>query len=161
MYKLVFVIAMMVVWLTVHLLQVEEEMAMKTLFQGKRAINRAAHAAAQQIDKVSLAEGIMRIDSTLASDEASRYLQANLLLDESGKPLEHSFLEHPVEVVVFEIINSDRSFPFYYRNDTYDFEVTLQRPGVILIAKIVYPRAFSIMGPIEWHIKGASELVMG
>lgn len=158
MYKLVLIVAMMIVWLSVHLLQVEEEMAMKTLFQGKRAVNRAAHAAAQQFDKTALSEGVLKIDSSSAKGAALLYLQANLLLDASLMPLHNSFLKDQVEVVVFDIINSDKSFPFYYRNDTYDFEVTLQRPGVIIIAKMEYPRRFSVMGPIEWNIKGRQSL---
>lgn len=161
MYKLVLMIAMMSVWLTAHVLQVEEEMAMKTLFQSKRAVNRAAHAAAQQVDKAALGDGIARIDEAMASDTAELYLQRNLHLDENGAPTADSFLENPVEVLVFEVVNAEQSFPFYYRNNTYNYETVLHRPGVILIAKVVHPRRFSVIEPIEWEIKGAAELIVG
>lgn len=161
MYKLVLMAAMMTIWLTVHVLQVEEEMAMKTLFQSKRAVNRAAHAAAQQVDKAALGDGVARIDEASAADAAELYLQRNLLLDENGVPLGNSMLQDPVEVLVFEVVNAEQSFPYYYRNHTYDYETVLQRPGVILIAKVVHPRRFSVMEPIEWEIKGAAELVVG
>lgn len=161
MYKLVLMVAMMVIWLSAHVLQIEEEMAMKTLFQSKRAVNRAAHAAAQQLDKEALGAGIARIDEALAEDAAELYLQRNLQLDENGVPLAGSFLRDPVEVLVFEVVNAEQSFPFYYRNDTYNYETVLQRPGVIMIAKVVHPRRFSVIEPIEWEIKGAAELVVG
>lgn len=161
MYKLVLIVAMMMLWLTAHLLQVEEEMAMKTLFLGKHAVNRAAHAAAQQVDKASLGDGIARIDKDAASEAAAFYLQQNLGLDSSGAPLPRSFLKSPVQVLVFDIINSEQPFPYYYRNEQYDYDVVLQRPGVVIIAKVEFPRSFSVMEPIEWNIKGTAELVIG
>ncbi|RJE87741.1 hypothetical protein D3P07_15685 [Paenibacillus sp. 1011MAR3C5] len=161
MYKLVLILAMMSLWMTVHLMQVEEEMAMKSLSQGKRAINRAAHAAAQQVDKAALSEGIIRIDESAASREAALYLQRNLQLDEGGRPLPNSFLRHPVQVLVFEVINSEERFPYRYWNPTYNYEVELRSPGVVIIAKVVYPRAFTVMEPLEWEIRGAAELVAG
>lgn len=160
MYKLVLIIAMMSVWLTVNLLQVEEEMAMKTLFLGKHAINRAAHAAAQQLDIEALGDGLMQIDPVAAAGTAAQYLQMNLSLDQDGVPIRHSFLRHPVEVLVFDVVNAEHSFPYYYRNDTYNYEVVLKRPGVVLIAKVIYPRAFQILDSIEWNIKGTAELVL-
>lgn len=161
MYKLLLIIVMMSVWIAIHLLQVEEELAMKTLFQGKHAINRAAHAAAQQLDPLALSDGVLWIAPDAAELAALQYLSVNLRLDEYGVPLPDSFLKHPVEVLVFEIINENKRFPYTYRNDRYQYEVTLQRPGVIIIAHLVYPRAFSVMKPIEWNIKGAAELITG
>lgn len=161
MYKLVLIVAMMTIWLMAHLMQVEEEMAMKTLFQGKHAVNRAAHAAAQQVDKEALGDGIARIDPDAASRAAVEYLRGNLHLDANGMPLERSFLKDPVQVLVFDIVNSDQSFPYSYRNEQYDFQVELKKPGVIVIAKVVFPRAFSVMERVEWNIKGAAELVTG
>ncbi|WP_138755179.1 hypothetical protein [Paenibacillus sinopodophylli] len=161
MYKLLLIVVMMSIWLSVHLLQVEEELAMQTLFQGKHAVNRAAHAAAQQVDAAALSEGILRLSPEAAADEAALYLQRNLLLDESGEPVAGSFLKERVEVEVFEVVNADEMFPYTYRNTAYDYEVTLHHPGVILIVHIMYPRGFQIMEPIEWHIKGAAELTSG
>lgn len=161
MYKLLLIVVMMTVWISIHLLQVEEELAMQTLFQGKHAVNRAAHAAAQQLDQAALGEGLLRISPDDAADAAAIYLQGNLRLDPNGVPLPGSFLKQPVELAVFEIVNAEQTFPYTYRNDTYKYEVTLQRPGVVIIVHIVYPRAFQVMEPIEWYIKGAAELVAG
>ncbi|SDX44661.1 hypothetical protein [Paenibacillus sp. CF384] len=159
MYKLVLVMLMMVVWMLLHALQTDEELAITALFQSKHAVNRAAHAAAQQVDAAALAEGRLHIDEIAASSAAGLYLQRNLQLDESGQPLPGSYLKEQVEVVEFQVINGDSAaFPYTYRNDTYDYKVTLHRPGVILIAKIVYPRVFTVIEPIEWMIKGAAEL---
>ncbi|RAP73840.1 hypothetical protein [Paenibacillus montanisoli] len=161
MYKLMLVMPMMVVWMLLHALQTDEELAVAALFQGKHAVNRAAHAAAQQIDTAALAEGRLQIDERAAIEAAALYLQRNLQLDESGRPLPGTYLREKVEVVEFKVINGDRSFPYTYRNDSLDYEVTLRRPGVILIAKVVYPRVFTVIEPIEWTIKGAAELTSG
>jgi hypothetical protein len=161
MYKLLLIVVMMTVWISIHLLQVEEELAMKTLFQGKHAVNRAAHAAAQQLDMEALGEGLLRLAPDKASSAAALYLRENLKLDEQGEPLQSSFLKHRVEVVVFEVVNSEHAFPYTYRNDQYNYEVTLKRPGVIMIIHLIYPRAFQVMEPIEWDIKGAAELIYG
>jgi hypothetical protein len=161
MYKLLLIVVMMTVWVSIHLLQVEEELAMKTLFQGKHAINRAAHAAAQQLDLEALGEGLLRLAPEEAAGAASLYLRENLRLDALGVPLPSSFLKHQVKVVVFEVVNAELAFPYTYRNAEYDYEVTLRKPGVIMIVHMVYPRAFQVMEPIEWYIKGAAELVSG
>lgn len=161
MYKLLLMVMMMSLWVSVQLIGIEEELAMKTLSQSKRAVNRAAHAAAQQLDKAALGDGELRIDGAAAAEAAMMYLGGNLLLDFHGNPLENSFLREPVEVLVFDIINGDETFPFYYRNDEHHFEAVLRRPGVVLIVKVVYPRAFRVLEPIEWEVRGAAELVAG
>ncbi|MDQ0063625.1 hypothetical protein J2T14_005847 [Paenibacillus harenae] len=152
---------MMTVWGSIHMMQVEEELAMQTLFLGKHAINRAAHAAAQQIDESALGNGELRIAPAEAATAAATYLQHNLRLNEAGEPLPDSFLREPVELAVFEIVNSEVTFPYVYRNDSYNYEVTLNRPSVVIIAKVAYPRAFRMLEPIEWYIKGAAELIEG
>ncbi|WP_053374322.1 hypothetical protein [Paenibacillus sp. FJAT-27812] len=161
MYKLLLIVVMMTVWISIHLLQVEEELAMKALFQGKHAVNRAAHAAAQQLDPAALSEGLLRLEPDAAANAAALYLQENLKLDAGGVPLPESFLKERVYVAVFKIVNADQTFPYAYRNDAYNYEVTLKRPGVIMIVHIAYPRAFRILDAIEWNIKGAAELVAG
>ncbi|MCM3631027.1 hypothetical protein M3194_27240 [Paenibacillus glycanilyticus] len=160
MYKLMLIVLMMTVWVSVHFLQTDEEMAMKLLYQGKHALNRAAHAASQQLDPAAMAAGILRIDPSAAEAAAAAYLQANLQLDGQGNPLPNSPVRERVNVLVFEVINDDHSFPYTYRNEQYDFEATLQRPGVVLIIHVVYPRAFTLLEPIEWDIKGISELTV-
>ncbi|WP_307476395.1 hypothetical protein [Paenibacillus harenae] len=161
MYKLLLILLMMTVWGSIHMMQVEEELAMQTLFLGKHAINRAAHAAAQQIDESALGNGELRIAPAEAATAAATYLQHNLRLNEAGEPLPDSFLREPVELAVFEIVNSEVTFPYVYRNDSYNYEVTLNRPSVVIIAKVAYPRAFRMLEPIEWYIKGAAELIEG
>lgn len=158
MYKLVLVLLMAVVWMLLHALQTDEEMAVAALFQGKHAVNRAAHAAAQQVDVKALGDGRLHINETAARAEAESYLQRNLMLEEDGDPLPGSYWKEPVEIVDFQVVNEDQLFPFTYRNDAFDYEVTLRRPGVVLIARLVYPRVFGVIEPIEWTIKGTAEL---
>ncbi|GLX66393.1 hypothetical protein [Paenibacillus glycanilyticus] len=160
MYKLMLIVLMMTVWVSVHFLQTDEEMAMKLLYQSKHALNRAAHAASQQLDPIAMADGVLRIDPAAAEAAAAAYLQANLQLDADGNPLPNSPVRERVTVLAFEVINNDRSFPYTYRNPQYEYEATLERPGVVLIIHVVYPRAFTLLGPIEWDIKGISELTV-
>ncbi|MEI7026964.1 hypothetical protein [Paenibacillus sp. y28] len=158
MYKLLLFTLLAGVVMLMQALQTDEELAMHTLFQGKHAVNRAAHAAAQQLDSEELARGRFRIDPMLAGDAAGRYLQANLLLDDSYQPVADSFLKSRVDVLAFEIINSGESFPYTYTNSAYGYEVTLQRPGVVMIIRMEYPRMFGILGPVVWDVKGTGEL---
>lgn len=145
--------------MVLHALQADEEIAMRALFQGKHAVNRAAHAAAQQVDLDQLKTGIVAIDSTAAKAAAALYLQRNLRLDAANEPLPGSFWRSRVEVVALEVINADQSFPYTYVHAGHDYEVTLQRPGVVMIIRLVYPRTYNVLGPIIWEIKGAAELV--
>ena len=158
MYKLVLVLLMAVVWLLLHAMQTDEEMAVAALFQGKHAVNRAAHAAAQQVDAAALGDGRLHIDETAARGQAGMYLQRNLQVDADGNPLPGTYWREKVEIVDFKVINDDHSFPYTYRNDQYHYEVTLHHPGVVLIVRIVYPRIFNVIEPIEWTIKGTAEL---
>ncbi|TYP68640.1 hypothetical protein [Paenibacillus methanolicus] len=159
MYKLLWILLMLASWMYAHALQVDEESSMKALYHGKHAVNRAAHAAAQQVDAEALAAGRLRIDPDAALREAAFYLQANLELDEEGNPLPDSYWREKVEVLVFRVINDDVAFPYTYRNAAYDYEVTLDRPGVVLMIKLKYPRVFAAMPPVGWVVKGTAELV--
>lgn len=158
MHKLLLLTLMAGIWTMLHALQIEEEMALRTFFEGKRAVNRAAHAAAQQLDSEALSEGIVRIDEEAALASALLYLRVNLRLDESLAPLPGSMLRDPVELAEFRVVNDDAAFPFTYRNAALDYEVTLREPGVILIIRIRYPRGFTVMEPLDWYVKGAAEL---
>jgi len=159
MAKLIFSVLMIVFWWMLHALQIDEEAAMRVVHEAKRAIDRAAHAAAQQVDREKLEMGIVSIDPNVAGQTALSYLSYNLSLDAGLEPLAGSFLRDPVEVIALEIINEDSSFPYTYRNPQYDYEVTLDRPGVVLIAHVKYPRLFGVLAPVEWNLKGAAELV--
>ncbi|WP_256761241.1 hypothetical protein [Cohnella sp. WQ 127256] len=159
MAKLVFSVLMIVIWWMLHALQIDEEVAMGTVHEAKRAVDRAAHAAAQQLDREKLEMGIVSIDSGLAEGVALHYLQGNLALDAELNPQPGTFLRDAVEVLAFDIVNEEVEFPYTYRNSLYNYEVTLDRPGVILIAHVKYPRLFGVLDPVEWDLKGSAELV--
>ncbi len=159
MYKLVLYVMLIVFDMTLLALQADEEMALNGLFEAKHGLNRAVHAAAQEQDERALADGIVSIDPERARAAAEQYLRWNLRLDRNNQPLPGTFLRSGVDVLVFEVVNSDRGFPFIYTNEDYDYAVTLYRPGVIMIIRVNYPRMFHALGPISWEIKGASELV--
>ncbi|MBB6672649.1 hypothetical protein [Cohnella nanjingensis] len=159
MHKLLFGVLMIVVWWMLHGVQMDEELAMGTLHEGKRAIDRAAHAAAQQVDRDKLEWGVLSISSAAARTTAMDYLQANLRLGTDLEPQPGSWLREGLEVRVFQVINEDVTFPYTYRNPEYGYEVTLDRPGVVLIAHMKYPRIFGILAPVEWDLKGTAELV--
>jgi len=159
MHKLLFGVLMVVVWWMLHALQWEEERAMGLLYEVKRAVNRAAHSAAQQADRDRLELGIPSIDPGLARAAADLYLQANLRLDRDFRPLPGSPLRDPPAILVFEVINGEHGFPYTYYNPEYHLRVTLKRPGVVLVVRAEYPRLFTVMDPVVWQIKGVAELV--
>lgn len=159
MYKLIAFMLLIGFVMLLHALQADEEIALQALFQGKRSVNRAAHAAAQQIDLQKLKEGIVSIDPEEAEQFAIYYLQSNLRLDAANEPLPGTFWRSRAEVLVFEIINEDRTFPYTYSNSAYDYSVTLQKPGVVMVVRLEYPRTYTVLGPITWEIKGAAELI--
>ncbi|PYI51621.1 hypothetical protein [Paenibacillus flagellatus] len=159
MYKLIAYVLLFAFVMLLHALQADEEVALQALFQGKRAVNRAAHAAAQQVDPDKLKEGIVSIDRAAAEASALQYLRRNLRLDEANEPLPGTFWRARADVLVFEIVNEDRTFPYTYVNSAFDYTVTLERPGVVLIVRLAYPPTYSVLGPIAWEIKGTAELV--
>jgi hypothetical protein len=159
MAKLVFSVLMIVIWWMLHALQMDEELAMGTVHEAKRAVNRAAHAAAQQLDREKLELGLLSINPEKAEEAIVTYLQENLSLNADLIPVAGSFLRDPVEVRVFEVINEGAEYPYTYRNSLYQYEVTLNRPGVVLIIHVKYPRLFGVLSPIEWDLKGTAELV--
>ncbi len=159
MAKLVFGILMAVVWWMLHALQIDEELAMNTLHEAKRAVDRSAHAAAQQLDRDRLETGRIALDPDLAEDAVHAYLRANLRLDADLSPLPGSLLRERVVIERLEVIGDDVTFPYTYRNESYDYEVTLMRPGVVLIAHVRFPRLFGVLAPIAWDLKGSAETV--
>jgi hypothetical protein len=159
MAKLVFSVLMIIIWWMLHALQMDEELAMGTVHEAKRAVNRAAHAAAQQLDREKLELGVLSINPEKAEEAIVTYLQENLSLNADLIPVAGSFLRDPVEVRVFEVINEGAEYPYTYRNSLYQYEVTLNRPGVVLIIHVKYPRLFGVLSPIEWDLKGTAELV--
>ncbi|OAS19232.1 hypothetical protein A8708_26325 [Paenibacillus oryzisoli] len=159
MYKLLLMVLMSVVFMSLYGLQTDEELAMHTVFQGKHGLNNAVHAAAQQSDEGKLAQGIHAIDETKAREAAMAYLQANLRLNAQNEPLSDTFLQSAVVVDLFKIVNEGEIFPYTYRDDSQDYSVTLERPGVIMFIRLVFPRTYTVLQPITWTIKSAAEMV--
>lgn len=159
MYKLILFILAGGFIMTVYALQIDEELAMHALFQGKHAVNRAVHAAAQQVDPDKLASGIYSINPSQARQAALAYLRKNLLLDGNNFPLPGTFLRTEIEVLALDVINETETFPFIYSRSEYVYQTVLQKPGVVMIIRLEYPRTYRILEPIVWEIKGAAELV--
>lgn len=158
MYKLVLFLASAVVIMALHAIQIDREASVHVLFRAKDAVNRAAHAAALQLDPFLLSEGVYAIDPLEAERMARFYLQENLKLDAGLQPLPGSFLQSEAEWLVFDVVNGDRSFPYTYEHETYDFEAVLYRPGVVLMVRIEYPRTYAFLPPISWVVKSVAEI---
>jgi hypothetical protein len=159
MHKLILSVLMFSFFMMMFALQTDEELAMHTLFHAKHALNRATHAAAQQVDLNRLAAGEHAVDPTAARAAAELYLRSNLRLDANNEPLPEAFLRAKVDVLVFEVINGGTMFPHTYTNETYQYEVTVSAPAVVMIIRVDYPRTYNVLGPITWEIKSASEMV--
>jgi len=159
MYKLVLYMLVLAFVMLLHALQTDEEVAMQTLFRAKHGVNYAAHAAAQQLDSERLANGVVALDPIRAENTAMQYLQRNLRLGTDNRPLPGTFLQARVDVVAFRVVNADEIFPYTYIHPPTGYSVVLNRPGVILIIRLEYPRTFTVMGPIVWDVKSAAEVV--
>ncbi len=159
MYKLILYLMLTVFAMTVYALEIDEQISMNALFQGKHGVDRAVHAAAQQTDAAKLARGIYSIDPLKARLAMDQYLQSNLSLDAQNRPLPGTFLQSPAVIEVFKIVNENENFPYTYTNAAYGYTVTLKKPGVILIVRMEYPGTYKVLQPIVWHIKGAAEIV--
>lgn len=159
MYKFLLLVLLIVFQMRLLALQLDEERAMLLLFELKHAVNRASHAAAQQLDPAMLAEGIRRIDEKRAEDVFLAYLQTNLRLNEDNRPLPGSMLKQPVEIAVFDVINGEVPFPYLYRDETFRLEVLLNGPGVVAIVRAEYPRIYNLASPVIWTVKGTAELL--
>ncbi|MFD2672524.1 hypothetical protein [Marinicrinis sediminis] len=160
MYKIILYVTLCVVCVLMGALQVDEEMAVRVLFESKHAVNRAAHAAAQQVNEDKLLAGVLSIDEQKADEVLKQYLFQNLRVGTDGEPLQTSYLDQKVEILLFEVVNESYSFPYTYQAPQYNFEVTLSKPGVVVVAEVSYPRTFQVLDPITWQIKGSSEMVM-
>lgn len=158
MYKLLLFLLLAAFFMSMHALQLDEEVALHALFQGKRAVNRAAHAAAQQLNPDKLAAGVRSIDPVRAEAAALQYLRHNLRLDGANQPLPDTFWKTRVDVLDFTVINEDSPFPYTYANPDLGYTVVLNRPGVVFAVRLEYPRTFRVLERIEWEIKGTAEL---
>ncbi|WP_409342603.1 hypothetical protein [Paenibacillus sp. MBLB4367] len=159
MYKLILYMFVLAFVMTLHALQTDEELAMQTLFRAKHGVNYATHAAAQQLDLERLAGGVVALDPARAEATALQYVQRNLRLDTANVPQPGTFFKARVDVLTCRVVNADETFPYSFVHPATGYSVVLNRPGVILIVRLEYPRTFSVMGPIVWDIKSASEVV--
>lgn len=159
MHKLLLLILVAAFLMEMNALQTDEELAMQALFQAKHALNAATHAAAQQIDETKLAWGTVTIDPENAEKTALHYLQSNLRLDNTNRPLPGTFWKGPVTVLSFTVIDESYVFPYVYTNPAYGYSAVFRRPGVAMIVRLEYPRIFQILKPVVWVVKSSSELV--
>ncbi|WP_438448498.1 hypothetical protein [Gorillibacterium sp. sgz5001074] len=160
MNKLLLYVLLAAFCISLMALQTDEELSMHTFFNVKHALNRATHAGAQQLDAAKLAEGIPDLDPVRARAETLTYLRANLRLDAELAPEPGSFLNAPVEIVALDVIGAGFTFPYVYEQPDYGYSVTLNRPAVVLLVRLRYPRMYNVMAPVEWVVKSASELVL-
>lgn len=160
MSKFVFIIMFAAVFMIMLTMQIDEELSIQTLFRGKYSLNRAVHAGAQQVDTEKLSQGTRAIDETKAYHTALTYLEANLQLDSHLRPLPDSQLQSPVQVEVFQVFNHQYTYPYHYTNARFGYNVTLYHPGVVMIIRLHYPRAFHTIAPMTWNIKACDELVV-
>jgi hypothetical protein len=159
MHKMLLFILMSLFYMTLYALQTDEEVAMHTLFRGKHGLNATVHAAAQQSDPVKLAQGVHAIDESKAQSFALQFLQSNFRLDANNDPLPGTFFRSRVEVLLFKVVNDQEAFPYTYIHPLFGYTVTLQKPGVIMLIRLDYPRTYSVLQPISWTLKAAAEMV--
>ncbi|RAU95074.1 hypothetical protein [Paenibacillus sp. YN15] len=160
MNKLLLFILLIAFCMSLFALQADEELAMHQYFDLKHGVNRAAHAGAQVLDRELLPEGKVDLDEVQARETALLYLRENLRLDEQLVPLPSAFLQGQVSVLVLDVIGAEHSFPYRYEQPAYEYSVTLNRPGVVVIIGVQYPRMYNLLKPVSWTVKGSAELVL-
>jgi hypothetical protein len=158
MYKLLLFVMLSVVFTMLSSIQIDQELSMNTFFLGKHSVNRAAHAAAQQIDLLKLSNGTYSIDENEARKVAIQYLQENLRLNENLEPQPNAYLKSKIEIKLFYVVNENVSFPYVFNDPTYQYTVTVKYPAVIMIVQLKYPQAYNLLPPITWHIKVVAEM---
>ncbi|MDF2936614.1 MAG: hypothetical protein K0Q90_1987 [Paenibacillaceae bacterium] len=160
MNKLLLFILLVGFCVSLFALQADEELAMHQYFDLKHGVNRAAHAGAQALDEDLLAEGKVDLDEVQAREMSLLYLRENLRLDESLLPLPGTFLQGQVSVLALDVIGAEQTFPYRYERPAYEYSVTMNRPGVVLIIGVRYPRMYNLLRPVNWIVKGSAELVL-
>ncbi|MCR8657058.1 hypothetical protein [Paenibacillus endoradicis] len=150
---------LLVIWLMMYTEQLDHELSMKAYYKGKQAVNRGAHAGTLQLDELQLSEGIFAIDPVMAYQMATEYMYANLRLDRNGNPTPQSFLKERVELLHFEVLDPSLTYPYEYSLSKYGYSTTFNRPAVVIVIRMKYPRIFSSNNPVEWNIIGSSQLV--
>lgn len=159
MYKLLWLLLIILSGTILQAQQFDEEVSLSALFQLKHAVNRATHAAALQVDAQQLSQGILAIDEVKAKTTFYRYLYANLHLDERGVPQSNTFWKNGVERIQIVIINANQHFPYVFYDAARSYRVTLNEPGVIAFVDVTYPAMFNLLEPIHWQMNGAAALV--
>lgn len=160
MNKLLLVILMSVVFTTLSALQIDHQLSIHNFFASKYSLNRAVHAAAQQIDLEQLSKGIYSIDQKKSYEVAMVYLQENLQLNEKLESKPGSFLLTNIQVELFQVVNQQVTFPYTFHSPEHSYQITLQRPGVIMIVNIEYPQKYRVLSPISWKMKAVAEITI-
>lgn len=158
--KLLWILLFAPIFILMHAYQADQELAVHAFFRAKYGLNYAVHAAAQQVDEEKLAHGVLSIDEEKALKTAMRCLRSNLQLDDANMPLQDAFFKSRIDVLEFEVIGEEANFPYHYVHPVYDYEVTLRKPGVIMIIQVEYPRIFGVLEPISWQVKSSAELYL-
>ena len=157
MYKLILYPLLLVAMLMFYIDQLNQQVALQTYYTAKYALNRATHAAAMQLDKIALADGFLYIDPLQAYEQGRLMLFQNLQLDENGQITSHTFLQNPVKVLHFEVINDN--LPLQYDNPQYNIELLIEAPTVIMVVEIYSPGIFSRRNQLKWEIVGSSKII--
>ena len=158
MYKLMIVILILPVVFMLQVIQQDQEHASQVFFQSKQGLNHAVHAAVQQMDATLLSEGIIDLDAVLAEQELSKYIKANLIVDDQLSPLAGSFLKDPITNYKVIYVDHLKTFPFTLQTEFGD-SILFNRPGIYLQCHIQYPKLFGLLPPIQWDVRCAGQVV--
>lgn len=147
MYKFIVYPFLLLILLYAYVDQLSHHMAYIHYYKMKYALNRAAHAAAMQINEAALANGLIVIDEQAAYDAAQRLLYLNSK-DEVYK------------LVYFTVINDiDSDSTYHYVNRQWNIDVMLNKPAVVLVIEATLPHIINTKEPYKWKINGTSEVV--
>ncbi len=135
------ILLLSVFFISVSLYQLDTETALLANERLKDAVNRAAHDASLQIDRVELSNGRIVFDPAAAAAVFGQTLAANLGLDENLDPKPGTMFSGRAQVEYMEYLDdsSGKSFPLLYENPVYGITKTVRGPAVVAVVSIPKP----------------------
>ncbi len=131
--------------------QIEGNTQNIALERAKNAVNRAAHGASLQIDKLSLSNGKLVFDRTQALNAFTDILSKNMQLDSSLKALPDTLFQGQVQIVYEDYVDDsnvvarygsgfdDGAKLYQYHSTDFNLEQLIYGPSVIYVIKVQKP----------------------
>ncbi|MGG4145704.1 hypothetical protein ABEW34_21645 [Paenibacillus algorifonticola] len=136
----------------------DEALKIKLSTQLKETMDVATHDAAIQVDQEELEQG--RVSFTEAAERVFREsIERSNRLNPEWQPMGNSTWKDPIELVLFDRVESG-SFPRLYNSGPpYYYMDVLQGPSVVAVVKVKHPRYYGLSDDFEYIVGSSHEYV--